>query len=260
MILFPPVLATAGPQEKVLYRCDFERDTGIFRLQAGGPGFAARLDQTTAHSGRQSVMLVDPGGDDVPLLWMHEWENWRKRSNKASLEWARHLTPQRPIPVSKGFAYEVRAYVKLQDARGVGIAISVWGKTGSPVRGHAERYSPILKGTRDWCWISARVACTSGDGELAGITIAPLGKGTVWVDDVEVVEYEQKDSESINAGRYPPLRLEEVRVESASCLALEFVGDLQYFRAEEPENWLVESDEDAHFKPGLRPAKIGRSK
>lgn len=34
MIVFPPVSAVAGPQEKVLYCCDFEKDTGIFRLVA----------------------------------------------------------------------------------------------------------------------------------------------------------------------------------------------------------------------------------
>lgn len=260
IILFPHVGAVAGPPEKTLYRCDFEKDAGIFQLEASGPGFAAQVDQGEAHSGGRSVKLVDAGGEGAPSAWMHEWEIWGQRPNRAFLHWARHLTPDRPIPIRKDAAYEVRAYVKLQDAQGVGIAIGVWGKTGSPVRGHTERYSPIVKGSRDWSWISARVACTSGDGELASITIAPLGKGTVWVDDVEVVEYEQKDAESINAGRYPPLRLEEVRAESASCLALEFLGDLQYFRAEELENWLVRSDEDAQFKAGIRPAKIGRTR
>jgi endoglucanase len=259
-ILFPPARATAGPPEKTLYCCDFEEDTGVFRLEASGPGFVAEVARDTAHGGGQSVKLVDPGGEDVPLVWMHEWENWKRKPNRAFLHWARHLTPQRPVPVRKDMAYEVRAFVKLEDAQGVGIAIGVWGKTGSPVRGHTERYSPIVKGTCDWRWISARVACTSGDGELASITIAPLGKGTVWVDDVQVVEYEQKEAESINAGRYPPLRLEEVRLESASCLALEFLGDLQYFRAEEPDNWLVRSDEDAQFKAGIQPVKIGRTK
>ena len=73
-ILFPPASAVAGPQENVLYCCDFEEDTGIFRLEARGSGFAAQVDQGTAHSGGQSVKLVDPGGDDVPLVWMHEWE------------------------------------------------------------------------------------------------------------------------------------------------------------------------------------------
>jgi hypothetical protein len=260
VFLSPPALTAAGPAEKVLYRCDFESDTGIFQLQAQGPGFVAQLETDAAHSGRQAVKLVDPGGDDLPPAWMHEWENWSKRTNKAALHWARHLTPDRPIPVRKGFAYEVRAYVKTDNVHGVGITISVWGKTASPVRGHTERYSPILKGTRDWSWISARLACTSGDGELASITIAPLGKSSMWVDDVEVVEYEQHDAESINAGRYPPLRLEEIRVESAACVALEFLGDLQYFRAEEPENWMVQSDDDAQFKAGLRPTRIGRIK
>ncbi len=260
-LLASGALPSAAAQEgKALYSCDFEQGPGIFRLDAKGEGFGAQLDPAVAHSGRQSVKLVDPGGQDTDLTWRHEWENWSKRPASASVHWERGLTPEQPLVVRKGRSYEVRAHVKLQDAYAVGVRLTVWAKDGWPVRGQAERYSPILRGTRDWCWISARVACTSGDGELSDITIALFGKGTAWVDDVSVTEYEEADTSSINSGVYPPLRLEEVAVETASCLALEFVGDLQYFRAERPENWLVLSDDDAAFQAGVRPVSVGRTK
>ena len=115
-----------------------------------------------------------------------------------------------------------------------------------------------MRGTRDWGWISARVACTAGDGELASVTLALLGKGTAWVDDVSIVEYERQEPESINFGRYPPLRMRELRVETASCLAMEFIGDLDSFQAEKPSNWLVQSDDDPDFQAGIAPATIGR--
>lgn len=256
--LGPSLSAASGQEERVIYSCDFEQGPGIFRTEANGPGFTAELDRSTAHSGRQSIRLIDAGGQDAELVWMHEWENWGKKKNKAALQWARHWNPDRPLPIRKGYAYEVRAYVKTQDAHGVGITLTAWGKKASPVRGHTERYSPIVKGTRDWAWISARVACTAADGELAAITIAPLGKGTVWVDDLCIVEYPAKDPESINAGRYPPQRLDSLGVETASCLALEFIGDIPYFKAEKPENWRVVSDDDPRFEKGIAPAKIGR--
>ena len=252
--------AASGQEARVIYSWDFEQGPGIFRLQAQGPGFAAQLDRTTARSGRQSVRLVDAGGDDAPLAWMREWENWGKKANRAALQWARHWNPDRPILLRKGHTYEVRAHLKTQEVHGAGIVAAVWSKSGSPVRGHPERYSPILKGTCDWCWVSARIACTSGGGELSAVTIAPLGKGTVWVDDVLIVEYPETDSESVNYGRYPPLRLEEVRAQTASCLALEFIGDLHCLKAEQPENWQIQSEDDRRFAPGLRPVKVGRTK
>lgn len=253
-------LRAAGEEELTIYSCDFEQDAGIFRLNAKGEGTVAELDGSTAHSGRQSVRLVDSGGDDADLTWRQEWENWSAKRNSASLQWARHWDPEQAFAVRKGYTYEVRAHVKLQDAHGLGIRTTVWSREGLPVRGQTERYSPILRGTRDWCWLSARVACTSGDGELADIAIALFGKGTAWVDDVRIVEYEEADVPSINYGVYPPVRLEEARVETASCLALEFIGDLHYLKAERAENWLVRSAEDAGFKEGVRPVRVGRIK
>jgi hypothetical protein len=261
LVLVSCVAASVGAQEPAApYTCGFEEGPGIFRLEAKGEGCQAVLDEGEAHAGRRSVKLVDGGGDDAELTWRHEWENWSKKTRSAALVWARHWDPAHPITVKKGRAYEVRAYVKTQDAYAVGIRIAVWSKEGWPVRGQADRFSPIVSGTHDWQWISARVACTSGDGELSEIAIAPLGKGTVWVDDVSVTEYQEADAPSINGGVYPPLRLEDVGVETASCLALEFIGDLQCLRAERPENWLVLSDDDAGFKDGVRPASVGRTK
>jgi endoglucanase len=191
---------------------------------------------------------------------MRPWEGWEKTTNRTAIHWARHLTPQQPIVLRQGFTYEVRAYVKLEDAHGLGIATGVWSRAGSPVRGHTERYSPVVRGTRDWSWISARVACTSGDGELGWITVALLGKGTAWIDELSVVEYPERDAESINAGCYPPLRLEEIRAETARCLALEFIGDLHGPNAEQPANWLVTSDDDPRFRPGVKPLRVGRTR
>jgi len=64
------------PEEKVVYSCDFEQGTGIFRLEANVRGFAARLDHGVSHSGKQSVKLVDGGGQDAELVWMHEGMTW----------------------------------------------------------------------------------------------------------------------------------------------------------------------------------------
>ena len=55
-------LPAEAEKGKLVYACDFERDCGIFRPEAKGTGFAARLDTSSAHSGRQSVQLVDAGG------------------------------------------------------------------------------------------------------------------------------------------------------------------------------------------------------
>ncbi len=254
------MLLGATPGEAELYSCDFEQGAGIFRLVAEGDGVSAELDGGTAHGGRQCVKLMDDGADDADLAWGQEWANWSQKQNRASLQWARHWKPEDRFAVRKGCAYEVRAHVKLLDAHGVGIKLTVWSSEGLPVRGQPERYSPILTGTRDWCWVSARVACTSGDGELADVVIGLLGGGTAWVDDVRIVEYEEQDAPSTDYGLYPPARLEAVRIETASCIALEFIGDLQYFKAEKPENWLVQSEEDPAFGGGVRPIKVGRTR
>ena len=252
--------ATDAGGARTLYSCDFEQGTGIFTLVAKGEAFAASLDDASAHGGRQSVRLFDPGGADADLTWRHEWDDRPGRDRGAFVHWARDGRSGRSFELRQGHTYEVRAYVRTEEAHGLGIRATVWAAEGLPVRGQPERYSPIVRGTRDWGWLSARIACTSGDGELAEITIALLGRGTAWVDDVHVLEYEEEDSPSINYGVYPPVRLEDVRVGTASCIALEFIGDLHYLKAEEPENWLVESDEDAAFADGLRPEKVGRMK
>ena len=67
-------LRAEAEKEKLLYACDFERDCGIFQAEAKGNGFTVRLDTSSAHSGRQSVQLVDAGGADVDLVWMREWD------------------------------------------------------------------------------------------------------------------------------------------------------------------------------------------
>jgi endoglucanase len=259
------VVWSAGPAaaetgRRPIYACDFEQDTGIFRGVAAGPGGSAQPDGAVAHAGRRSVRLVSEQDAEANTTWMRQWADGGKHRGTASLHWARHMTPDRPLVVRKGKTYEVRAFVKLQQSAGFGIALSVWGRDGSPVRGQAERYSPILSGTRDWGWVAARVACTAGDGELASVTLALLGKGTAWVDDVAITECDETAPESINAGRYPPRQLEEIRAESASCLALEFTGDLPLASAETAGNWRVRSDDDPRFTSGVRPAKVGRTR
>ena len=94
-------LRAEAEEESLRYACDFERDCGIFLAEAKGNGFTARSDTSSAHSGRQSVQLVDAGGADVDLVWMREWDNWTTKPSKASLQWARHLTPDRPIRLQK---------------------------------------------------------------------------------------------------------------------------------------------------------------
>jgi len=92
-----------------------------------------------------------------------------------------------PIPVKPGKKYKLTAWIKTKDATGVNVA-GIWWYNGSQWRYRGKANSRSINGTQDWTKVEVEGVCPS-TAPLARIDLISEGnKGTVWFDDVTLVE------------------------------------------------------------------------
>ena len=177
-LLFSNVTAVAEDLgTNLLEDGDFENGEGIWYHDIwDNTGSEISIDSTVSHSGNNSIKIVNTKENDARIV--------------------------QDVMVSENSFYRITAYVKTENVLASTSSTTRVGATISILNTYYR--SGTVTGTQDWTQISFVIKTGDGVTELpVCITLGGYSattEGTLWIDDVEMVEIDSADEYTLISG------------------------------------------------------------
>jgi len=155
--------SAASAQNNLLINPGFESgDTGWQNAWSRDPGMAtAAVDQITRHSGDASLKVVST-----------DWRDWS-------------VGQKAKVSVRAGEIYTLRGWLKSESVQTAQLSVVTYDSTGKTLDWMAGLVE--TSGSHDWQHIASRIVIPAGC-VMIQYRLTGYGKGTVWIDDAELIK------------------------------------------------------------------------
>lgn len=190
LTLFFLVGCSVTGQERL--NLDFE-DSQLYPWTVSGAGYKTRLDSAIYKSGKQSLCIFSNNSIDTSAYTIGYEDVGIAYCNV-------------PISIVRGKKLVISAEIKTENADSV-----CFGLTGVSATAIDTFFPGGIKGSKDWRKYTIETIIDSACRE-ATITCMLFGKGTVWIDEVEI-EIDGKKYEEPESSADRPTASEELKIE-----------------------------------------------